>query len=541
MKKYLKEILVTISMILFTVACYYIRMTQSTETEINALLFELSKGNQIRQIICVLFLFVLGLVTLLNVKRSLSDSWIVLLAYPVGFALWGAVSCIVLCVGIRYNLLSMSIILLLIEIGLTLMKTGEEKKEQKKEQKEFLIRSCIIIIGIVCVMSTGALYTFASHDTHYYIDILGRGIFLEEGLSENFKTYMLSTGIAPATINSLMCMLGGDTIYGVHHCLVLDFFILFAYAVYQEVLPYCRKKKAIMVAVMTVCAMASIPAIQLLAGWIISNTHIMIYSFILIALFRQVAQANVILADYKIIFTILMVFMTFLRADAPIYIGCLFVCLSVTKIQNKDIVLCCILPSFLSTVLFYVTCCIVLKNDLNGLFLMPSTMLAMLGLYGAVLVWFCLIRNKRMLFVQRRYMGLVLGLLLLIMIIIAFYTPQMTLEIVKVYLYNFTSVETSAGWWAANGVFLLLLFLTCYQIKQEKLSLVDFYVLVLYEVTFVLGMLRALMELSPRKGFGDSFNRTYISYIPIVVYAIVISGLSMMKKGASKAEKLDCG
>ena len=533
MKKYLKEILVTISMILFTVACYYIRMTQSTETEINALLFELSKGNQIRQIICVLFLFILGLITLLNVKRSLSESWLVLLAYPVGFALWGAVSCIILCVGIRYNLLSMSVILLLIEIGLALMKTGEEKKEHK----EFLIRSCIIIIGIVCVMSTGALYTFASHDSHYFIDILGRGIFLEGGLTENFKTYMLHTGIAPATINSLMCMLGGDTIYGVHHCLVLNFYIIFAYAVYKETLKYYKKKKAIIVAVMTVCAMASIPAIQLLSGWIISNTHIMIYSFLLIVIFKRIEQLNAIPADYKVILTILIVFMTFLRADAPIFMGCLFVCLSITQIRNRDIVLWCILPSACSVVIYYIVCCIVLKNNLNGVLLMPGTMSAMIGLYVVLLGWFCVIRNKRMFFFQRRYVELVLMGLISLIVVLSVYARQMTLEIIKVYIYNFTSITTDAGWWAMNAVFLLLLWFACYQIKCQKVSLEEFYALVLFGATFALGMLRAMLGLSPRKGFGDSFNRTFISYIPIVVYVVVIKVVFMMKSDLSKRKE----
>jgi len=535
MKRYLREILFTNSLILLTVACYLIRMEQSNDGELNALLFELSKGNQIRQIVCVLLLFVLGLITLVNVNRSFNNSWLVLLAYPVGLALWGSVSCIVLCIGISYNLLSMSVILFLIEIGLALMKIRGETRE--KEQKIFWIRSCIIIIGIVCVISTGAVYTFASHDSHYYIDILGRGIFLEEGLSENFKTYMLSTGIAPATISSLMCMLGGDAIYALHHCLVLNFFMLFAYAVYQEAIKYIDKKKAMLFAVMTVCAMVSIPAIQLLSGWIISNTYIMIYSFLLIVLFGRITQFKEMPKDYKVILTIIIVFMTFLRADAPIYIGCLFVCLSITQIQNRDIVLYCILPSALSIVLFYITCYILLKNNLDGLFLMPSTMLAILGLYGVMLIWFCMIRNKRILFIQRRYMGLVLGILLLLIVMISVYKPQMTLEIAKVYLYNFTSFSVNAGWWAMNVVFILLLCFVVYQRKQEKLSLTDFYALILYEVTFVLGMLRALMELSPRKGFGDSFNRTFISYLPIVVYAIVIRGVSMMKKDISKGEK----
>ena len=134
-------------------------------------------------------------------------------------------------------------------------------------------------------------------------------------------------------------------------------------------------------------------------------------------------------------------------------------------------------------------------------------------------------------------MGLVLGILLLLIVMISVYKPQMTLEIAKVYLYNFTSFSVNAGWWAMNVVFILLLCFVVYQRKQEKLSLTDFYALILYEVTFVLGMLRALMELSPRKGFGDSFNRTFISYLPIVVYAIVIRGVSMMKKDISKGEK----
>lgn len=534
MKRYLKEILFTSSLILFTVFCYFQRMKQGSDGEFNILLFELSKGNQICQIACVLFLFVLGLITLLLVNQSFHNEWLLLLAYPVGLALWGGMSCIVLCIGIKYNLFSMMVVLVLAEVALGLLST--KRKEITKEQRVFLIRSALIIIGVVCVVSIGVMYTFSSHDTHYYIDKWGRSIYLEEGLSENFKTYMLSTGLAPATISSLMCMMGGDVIYAVHHCLIINFYVLFAYVVYKESLNYIDKKKSLVYAVMSVCCMVSIPAIQLLSGWIISNTYIMIYSFLLIVLFRGISQFSAMPRDYKIVLTIIIIFVTFLRADAPIYMGCLFVCLSITQIQNKDIVLHCILPSALSILFFYTTCCILFKNNLDGMFLMPGTMLAILGLYGVLLIWFCLIRKKRMFFVQKKYTGLVLGILLFLIAVIAVYKYRMTLEIVKVYLYNFTSYSLNAGWWAMNVVFILLLCFAVYERGRECLSLVDFYGLLLYEVTFALGMLRALMEMSPRRGFGDSFNRAFISYLPIIVYAIVIRVLPMMKKEISKGK-----
>ena len=48
--------------------------------------------------------------------------------------------------------------------------------------------------------------------------------------------YMMWTGLAPALINALAIMAGFETIYGIHHMLMISFVGIFVYSAYENII-----------------------------------------------------------------------------------------------------------------------------------------------------------------------------------------------------------------------------------------------------------------------------------------------------------------
>ena len=66
------------------------------------------------------------------------------------------------------------------------------------------------------------------------------------GLNADYcSKYMMWTGIGPALINSLAIMAGFETIYGIHHMLIISFVGIFVYSVYENILQIYNVKKTI--------------------------------------------------------------------------------------------------------------------------------------------------------------------------------------------------------------------------------------------------------------------------------------------------------
>lgn len=518
MKKIFRVGALSIISLLITLGCYAFRLYTARQSELGTLLFEITKGMQIRQMLCVLSLFILGISFLYCFANKWDLYLKIILALPIGIAVWGSLSCIILISPLEYNGLTMLLVCTGFELFFLLWKRN--KKNTQRNDRNKIIMAGMIALSVLCIASTGLFYTFSSHDTVYYIEFLGKEIAMQKGLTQDFSTYLLHTGIGIATLSALSDMWNVDTIYILHHSVVIAFFSFCGYMFYRKASESTKKKPALWSAFITVVLLFFLPPVRYLSGFVISNTYIMIYLFIIVMLLAKIKAQNTIPSSYGMVLSLLFFFMSFVRMDAGITICCIYACIATTAICNRDIIIYCIIPGLLGTLGLFAKYIGLFGTDLDGMLLNYNTLLAICGLYICVLCFFCFFRHRKYDFTQKNFPGMI-GLGMILVTTATFlYSPSDFIENLETYMYNFTEISVAGGFWGTAFIFLIVLWWVVHYVNGTKLSFLEITILLLVVVTINMGNIRSMIGVSPRRGYGDSFNREFISYVPLLMYAI---------------------
>lgn len=519
MKKYRKTLFICIILLLFSIICYFARLQQSKIDSLNLFIYQLSKGNQIRSIIAAVLIVGLGLGTLMNMNLYSSDAkLLILLSTPVGVALWGILSILVLLSGIRYSATTMFTTCIILEILIFFVR--RRKKIVLQYNTDELLNICMLVFGIICVLSTGIFYVFSAGDTITYIDILGKAFVIEGGFSEHFETIFLSTGIALAPLSSLTYMLGSNNIYLIHSMFLLNFFFFFWYVAYKKIADSIYKKHSEIISFICVLLILSMPPILYLSGWIISNVYIMCYLFILAILFLDLDYSSKADVGSSIIIGIFCVFFVYLRSDAAITLSCFVLSGVIEQISSKKMICTVILPSIFAMILYYGKIYLILGTDGKGLFLDVKTIGAMLFLLIVMMIYYIFFRNKRFLFLQENLVLFVTIMLLLVIFFLYIISPEVFLRSINVYNINITDISSQGGFWGGTGIFILMMLLLARIYNSRKIKCIEFLVVILVLTNVIMGPLRAYLGMEPRIGMGDSFNRAFISYLPLSLWGI---------------------
>ncbi len=519
MKKYRKALFVCVILLVFTIICYVARLQQSRLDSMNMLLYELSKGNQSRSILAAMMILGLGLGTLINVNVYSDDvKKLFLFSVPMGIALWGVLSILVMILGMRYCKGTMFFVCIVMEIFILAIR--KRKKIVLQYNKTELAKFCILAFGIICALSTGLVYVFSAGDTIAYIDLLGKAFVIEGEFSSHFETIFLSTGIGLASLSSLTYMLGTDNIYLIHAMFLMNFFFFLWYFAYKKIVVSIYSEYASMLSFICALLIVTLPPVLYLSGWIISNVYIMCYLFILEILIIEDENSSKTNMGVSMLIGVLSIFFIYLRSDAAITLSCLILSAVIGQISTRRMISFVMIPSLLAMVLYYGKIYLILGTEGAGLFLNVRTIGAMFGLMGILMIYYAFFRNKRFCVLQRNIVLIVIISLLLITVVLYMVSPETFIHCMDVYNINTTDISAQGGFWGGTAIFVLMMLLLAHMYNTSKINCMEFLVIILFLTNVIMGPLRAYLGMEPRIGVGDSFNRAFISYLPLSLWVV---------------------
>lgn len=500
----------------FAAMCYIVQTLEQGNSELAMMIGIITAGMRLRQIVCVLLLFILGFIFLFIINESINTVWLFLLSYPLGVLIWVGMSMVLLLAGIPYSLFTMTVAIILFVALFVIRRRGENYHYDK----EILMHGAIIGIGVLSIASTGIQFTFSSYDTRYFVELLGKSLVIEGRISRDFKTYFVNSGMGPATLSSLAYMFNVDSIYIVHHTLIINFFIMFYYSLYMKFREHWGGKRSTIFSLVSTLFLVLLPEIQLVGGWVISNAYIMVYLFVIIVLLDQIKDKNKMPNDYKKILAVIFFVFTFLRIDSGITACCIFGAVAISRLCNRHVLCYCILPSLSSFILLLLKMYLITKGNIDGYLGSWGTLGAILLLYLGVVVYY-FARGHILQIVQNKFENYILAITFLIFAVLFLYRPELCMDSIKTLMYNFMELSQDGDFWGVTFPLFLLFWWMSHQVYRGKMQMLELAALLVILVTVDLVILRGCIGLSVRRGLGDSFNRQFISYVPLTLYAIL--------------------
>lgn len=160
-----------------------------------------------------------GKLFLICTQKSVEQKLQNLLAFPIAICIWCITSYVVLLLDIPYNAYVMCFILLCLLVVLLIKCRNKIQGDLVRN----IIVSCIYVVGFVCLATSGLLYIQLTEDSYYFISQYAEIITNMQSLNPDYCSMLMSwTGISPALINSLPIMMGFETMYGIHHIIMLS-------------------------------------------------------------------------------------------------------------------------------------------------------------------------------------------------------------------------------------------------------------------------------------------------------------------------------
>lgn len=506
----------TVILYILTGISYLMRVRESQVSGLYEMIYVVTKGMQIRSILGSMVFFFTGLLLLYIVRVNMEDIWIALLAYPAGISIWCVVGSLILIVGVPFNLLSASIILVGILCFLAVINKPHISSAVLKKMGYY----SFLFSGIAVIASSGILFTFTSHDYVYFIDGLGKALAIEGVLSVDFKTFLTSTGILPAILGAFAYMIRIDSLYTFHHCLSLSFLGVFTYGTYK-----CTKHHALIKSIILTTILVFLPPFILLNGYVISNSQSMFLLFIICYFLFNNKNSDHMSNDYSILLIILICTFTLLRSDSGIVLCCLYVCMASTSLKSKEIVNKLVLPSFMLLLLYYMKIFLLLREASSGMLLNWKTIGMILMFYIGVIIYCSFFRYRRWAFIQEHYKSIVVMGLGTINIFLAVFLKELYFQNLNNILYN---IFTPSEFWGATGFLIIVLFV---KVLMKKATNIWLFMAFITAITIIdLGTLRGLLLFVARQGFGDSMNRLLMSLLPIFVFGFYMSFHEMADK-----------
>lgn len=313
----------------------------------------LSTGNvflyQIKQVVSILFLYVLGYLFLKTIQQKLEELWICLLAFPTAVCLWCFMSEFLLLSDFTYRFLRVLFLMSAFILLFFLIRRFRKIPFQKPGLP--ILKTAAVITGAACLVSTGCNYIIMNYDSYFYFSDYGKALTLmmsyKDIVSDN-SFVMTNIGQFLPLVSSYATYFGLDTMIPLQGFMILDLLAAFAVCVYRyAVNAFPAKKAACYTAFFTLLLISCSPFL-LFTNWILSNTWIMFYLFFLFVLGINDGQKKDAVPlfgsgsapfdlDRALLICGFSAAVTMLRKDGIVFICFLFVCYSLMwsdSVQN---------------------------------------------------------------------------------------------------------------------------------------------------------------------------------------------------------------
>ncbi len=468
---------------------------------------ELTKGDQVRQILITVGVYAYGLVMVLALGLKGKWCYRYFLAYPIGLLNWCMLSYFVVVLGIPYTEIKMlSLILVTSAIAICCI-----KKNGMKVDIEQVIRSFIYILGIAMISSSGILPTYTTNDSAYYIMKYGEILAIDGGITENVSYWLTWTGIMPAFLGSLTYFCGVYSVYTLHHTLMIVFVIFFTIDSYDVLEKTVGRKIASIIAVGITFFMIITPAFYMIAHWIISNAYFMVYMFLYLWIVQKMQRGDIDERAACVLLAGISVFMALMRAESAITVCFLVLCCSMLQLKKEVLLKYMLLPIGIAQVSYWVKVYVTIGTIFSRTLSELAVIVIIIG-YAISVLYVSIVRERLpQKFIEKMY-ALGLAGLLLLNVVMMWVRPERAAKNVDSFLHNITNEYWGFFPWLV--IFVYMIFVQ----HRQKIVFWDFIWVgyLLFNFGICMGSGGAL-----RYGEGDSYNRIVCATVPFIWYAIV--------------------
>lgn len=470
----------------------------------------LTQGYQIKQIITIVIMFAVGWIAVYSFTDGLNDIWTGLLAFPVGAALWSTLSYLVLLLNIPYTAFIM-FLAVFIFMGATAF---IHRKKIRMIDGGKITRQFLYAVGAAEIGTTGLLFTTMSSDSYHFVMQFGEMIAkLGRYDADANGEFLLSTGQSVALLSSLAVFCGFETIYGIHHMLMISFMGLFCYSLYENLKDHIEKKWAAILAVLFGILLLVTQAVSFLMGWVISSAYFMVYLYVFVYLvYKQYIKKGEVL-NLKLLFLLITSMIVLTRGEGGMLICLVIICMTRLKIDNKDLLCYFTLPCAVIQLSYYIKLVFDLKIYESD-FLSPSTMLGISGIIILTNLYILIIRNRYFMKLQQHLYGMIIGAFCVILGGLLLVFPERLIENFQVTIHNLGNEYWSYLPW------ILCMFLILEIKAGVKLDFLHIVWIGLMLFNFAISGVRFI---GLRVGIGDSFNRILIALVPIIVLSFAVN------------------
>lgn len=295
---------------------------------------------QFKQVISILFLYLLGYLFLKTIQQRLDGLWVCLLAFPTAVCLWCFMSEFLLLADFTYRFLRVLFLITAFILLFFFIRKARKIPFQKPGLPVF--KTIAVIAGTACLVSTGYNYIILNYDSYFYFSDYGKALTLmmsyKDIVSDN-SFVLTNIGQFLPLVSSYATYFGLDTIIPLQGFMILDLLTAFAVCVYRYAKRTFPVRMAARYTAFFTLLLISCSPFLLFTNWILSNSWIMFYLFFLFILGMKDqpersttplfgAGSGPLDFDRALLICGFSVAVTMLRKDGIAFICFLFICYS---------------------------------------------------------------------------------------------------------------------------------------------------------------------------------------------------------------------
>lgn len=470
--------------------------------------YELTEGYQIRQLITALAVFLAGYIL---VACLLPYDFIVYigLSFPTGIAIWNLVSIVVLVSNIKYSLLTMIVVIM----GLLCAVMIWRKEHLKAISFWALVRHVMYIASLILVFSTGLVPIINTYDSHVFIYQFGEMLANEGAICfESVGACVAVTGINPALMVALARFSGFETIQIFHWMLIISLLICVFYNIKQEMVRQAESQKSIVMAILFCVFLLVTPSFLYLAHIVNACTYIMVYITIIVLYAWEFSKNNI--DTGWILISLFIVCLSFGRLEGGVLAVFCIVCIGYLSVSKKSMMIIAI-PSALLQIAYFIK--ILSEKKISVLstrenFLSISAIVVIFLSMAAVVIYVLLYDKIWIKKIRERQIEIIMiGLLCACLAVGMYYSEKFVTNLMAVG----HNLEIEYWKYFPHVAAIVLAGTIIYRKK------VDWWDSVLFGYTLLNFAICLGRELPLREGFGDSYNRILCSLVPLTFYVML--------------------
>ena len=274
--------------------------------EMSLLVNQLSEGYLSAQVmVCVCF-FVLGYA--LCQASGMGKAEVCLYAFPAGLAVYSVCSYLMLCLGIPFTRVSVSVVMVLIfmagvwrYVGIRMAepaggtgaggttglagRTGLTGRTVAVDIKCEILTFAValaVVFAVSVLLCCNILDVVVDNDTFYYFSTFPEAIVHEGRYLKYFDTFLTDAAPIGSIVYTVPYIFGFGETFGLQYLLDLDLLLVFAWALYGMIVKKygdALKVRAICVSAVTTLFLATSTAYLTTAKWIMAGAYFMSYYF----------------------------------------------------------------------------------------------------------------------------------------------------------------------------------------------------------------------------------------------------------------------